>query len=148
MKQYEAVIRVMEENGGYATLSYLYKNVLKVEGVVWKTKTPFASIRRIVQVNKSFFNIKPGLWALEDYKERLPDEIRLMIEDNQQKEEGEGYNHSFYQGIVVEIGNIFGYKTYIPPQDRNKKFLPSITLGELISLKKIYRFTYNKIIKK
>jgi hypothetical protein len=30
MKQYEAVIKVMEENGGFATLSYLYENALKV----------------------------------------------------------------------------------------------------------------------
>ena len=30
MKQYEAVIKVMEENGGYATLGHLYQNVLKV----------------------------------------------------------------------------------------------------------------------
>jgi hypothetical protein len=52
MRQYEAVIKVMEENGGFATLSYLYEKALKVPGVVWKTKTPFASIRRIVQDGK------------------------------------------------------------------------------------------------
>lgn len=26
MKQYEAVIKIMEENGGYATLNHLYEN--------------------------------------------------------------------------------------------------------------------------
>jgi len=44
MRQYEAVIRVMEEKGGYATLGYLYQNALKVRGCEWSTKTPFASI--------------------------------------------------------------------------------------------------------
>lgn len=58
MKQYDAVIKVMEENGGFATLKYLNENVLKVHGVEWKTKTPFASIRRIVQDYKFFFKIK------------------------------------------------------------------------------------------
>jgi len=61
MKQYEAVIKVMEENGGYATLGFLYQNVLNVPGCNWKTKTPFASMRRIVQNDRFFFKIKPGL---------------------------------------------------------------------------------------
>jgi hypothetical protein len=70
MKQYEAVIKVMEENGGFATLGYLYHEVLKVPGVEWKTKTPFASIRRIVQDGRFFFKIKPGLWALLSHKNK------------------------------------------------------------------------------
>jgi len=43
MKQYEQIIRVMENNSGYATLGYLYQNVDMKD---WKTKTPFASIRK------------------------------------------------------------------------------------------------------
>ena len=42
MKQHEAVIKVMEDNGGYATLGFLYQNAIKVKGCTWKTKTPFA----------------------------------------------------------------------------------------------------------
>jgi hypothetical protein len=75
MKQYEAVIKVMEENGGYATLGYLYQNALKVLGCEWKTKTPFASMRRIVQDDRFFFKIKPGLWALKSHRHLLPDEM-------------------------------------------------------------------------
>jgi hypothetical protein len=75
MKQHEAVIRIMEENGGYSTLGYLNQNVLLVKGCEWKTKTPFASIRRIVQDERFFFKIRPGLWALKTYKDKLPPEI-------------------------------------------------------------------------
>ena len=75
MKQYEAVIKVMEENGGYSTLGLLYQDVLNISGAKWKTKTPFASIRRIVQDNRFFFKIKPGLWALKKYRNKLPVEI-------------------------------------------------------------------------
>jgi hypothetical protein len=32
MKQYEAVVKVMEQNGGYATLTQLYEHVLDVPG--------------------------------------------------------------------------------------------------------------------
>jgi len=60
MKQYEAVIEVMEENGGYATLGFLNQKVLKIKDCKWNTKTPFASIRRIVQDPRFFFKIKPG----------------------------------------------------------------------------------------
>lgn len=58
MNQREAVISVMVEMGGFATLSQLY---LKVDVRDWKTKTPFATIRGIVQNEKYFFKIKPGL---------------------------------------------------------------------------------------
>jgi len=45
MKQHESVIKTMEEYGGYATLGFLNQTV---DVSNWKTKTPFASIRRIV----------------------------------------------------------------------------------------------------
>ena len=66
MKQYDAVIEVMKANGGYSTLGHLYAEALRVPGVQWKTKTPFASIRRIVQDERFFFKIRPGLWALNE----------------------------------------------------------------------------------
>ncbi len=56
MKQYEQVIQVMRENGGFATLGFLNPTL---DVSKWKTKTPFASIRRIVQDERFFFKIKP-----------------------------------------------------------------------------------------
>jgi hypothetical protein len=53
MKQYEAVIQALRRNGGYGTLGWLYQVAMKIPGVEWKTKTPFASIRRIVQDPRS-----------------------------------------------------------------------------------------------
>lgn len=63
MYQYEAVEQVMQENGGYATLKHLYDNAPHVDGSEWGTKTPNASIRRIVQNRDLFFKIRPGLWV-------------------------------------------------------------------------------------
>ena len=57
MKQKYYVIDAMRANGGYATLQQL--NML-VDFSTWKTKTPEASIRRIVQENDEFFRIQPG----------------------------------------------------------------------------------------
>ena len=56
MKQKYYVIDAMRANGGYATLQQL--NML-VDFSTWKTKTPEASIRRIVQENDEFFIISP-----------------------------------------------------------------------------------------
>jgi len=147
MRQYEAVIKVMEENSGYATLSYLYEKVLKVPDVIWKTKTPFATIRRIVQDKRFFFKIKPGLWALKTYKNKLPDEILSLIEEDKEIEKEGKFTHSYYQGMIIEIGNIKGFKTYVPPQDKNKKFL-NRPLKKLVNLNNIFKFTYEDVIQK
>jgi hypothetical protein len=47
MKQHEAVIEAMKQNGGYATLGQLYQTAPKIAGSDWSgTKNPFANIRR------------------------------------------------------------------------------------------------------
>ena len=145
MKQYEAVIKVMEENGGFATLGHLYQNVLKVKDCDWKTKTPFASMRRIVQDDKFFFKIKPGLWALNSCRDRLP--FNIYPRDEINKIEKDKIDHSYYQGLLVEIGNLKNFETFIPYQDKNKKYLGR-NLGDIASIKKFYEFSYDYMIRK
>jgi hypothetical protein len=70
-KQYEAVIIALEKLGGQATLADLYRETMKAEGPKWETKTPFASIRRIVQQRAGLFKVRPGLWALRSYQKKL-----------------------------------------------------------------------------
>lgn len=65
MEQYKAVILTIERLGGVATLGGLNYEVFKIKECEWKTKTPFASIRRIVQQRKEIYKIKPGLYGLE-----------------------------------------------------------------------------------
>ena len=142
MKQHEAVIKVMEENGGYATLGYLYQNVLKVPGCEWKTKTPFASMRRIVQDDRFFFKIKPGLWALKSHRHLLPDEMLAKKEKTPRQID---FTHSYYQGLIVQLGNLQEYETFVPSQDKNKVFLGKERLGSLASRTDIYPFTYDSI---
>lgn len=146
MKQYEAVIKTMEENGGYATLKYLNVNVLNTPHVVWKTKTPFASIRRIVQDTRFFFKIRPGLWALKDYRQKLPDSILGLIKESKTPLQDElKYTHYYYQGMLAEIGTLQNYKVYIPPQDKNRPYL-NRTLKDVITLEVLPKFTYEHII--
>jgi len=146
VKQYEAVIEVMKKNGGFATLSYLYENVLTIKECEWKTKTPFASIRRIVQDKRFFFKIKPGLWALNSYKEKIKEIFPDLLPDtDENKIKKSEFNHYYYQGLLVELGNIQNFETYIPSQDRNKSFL-SKTLSDIVKLNRIYDFSYPEIV--
>lgn len=141
MSQKEEVIVAMKSNGGYATLQQLNR-IVDVSS--WKTKTPEASIRRIVQEYDEFFKIKPGLWALTQYKESVLK--KLCVEPNN-KESDEKFTHSYYQGIIVEIGNMKNYRTYVPAQDKNRNFLEK-KLRDLVSLDSVPEFTYEKIIRR
>jgi hypothetical protein len=143
VKQHEVVIKVMEENGGYATLGFLYQRVLKVQGCEWKTKTPFASIRRIVQDERFFFKIRPGLWALKSYKEELPQEI--FPSKVQNTSDQELYSHTYYQGLLVELGNLKKLNTFVPNQDKNRLYL-NRRLSEIISVSEIYQFSYDRVV--
>jgi hypothetical protein len=118
MKQYEQVIETMRNNGGYATLGDLNR---LVDISDWGTKTPFASIRRIVQTEPHFFKISPGLWALTECKNSVLE--KFQIQDPTKKENIERFTHSYYQGLLLEIGNMKGYRTYFPAQDKNRMYL-------------------------
>jgi len=142
MKQYEQVIKTMKANGGFATLGFLYKNV---DVSKWKTKTPYASIRRIVQDNRFFFKIKPGLWGLNDFKEIILTQFK--IKETNSNSDKELFNHTYFQGLLLELGKIKGFQTYIPPQDKNKKFLNKY-LKEIADIEIIYEFSYTEIVRR
>lgn len=143
MKQYEAVVLAMQHNGGYATLGQLYQAVPKIPDCAWTTKTPFASIRRIVQTHDDFFKIRPGLWALTSEKEKV---LRMFSGKQVQDRERE-YSHYFFQGLVVEIGNLKGFETFVPPQDKNRPFAKQ-KLGDVTTLSKLHEFTFADILRK
>ncbi|MDR1492654.1 MAG: hypothetical protein LBT05_08025 [Planctomycetaceae bacterium] len=139
MNQTEIVIDAMRQNGGYATFGQL--NTL-VDFSLWKTKTPYASVRRIVQKNSNFFKIRPGLWALTEFKDEVLEKFQIKKSDKKQENL---FTHSYYQGLLVEIGNMKKLKTCVPAQDKNRKFLEK-PLREIVTLEKIYEFTYPEIL--
>lgn len=141
MKQKEYVIEAMRKNGGYATLRQL--NCM-VDFSKWGTKTPFASIRRIVQTNDEFFKIQPGLWALKEFENDVWKKFKINRGSEQSVD---NFTHSYFQGVIVEIGNIRNLTTYVPPQDKNKFFLEK-RLAEMTTIDTIYAFTYPDILRK
>lgn len=142
MKQYEAVIIALERLGGQATLADLYRETMNVEGAQWETKTPFASIRRIVQQRPEIFRVRPGLWALKSYQKKLG-----LVENADKDKSQVEQNHAYYQGILLSIGNLRGYKTYSPNQDKNKLFVNK-PLKEVRGLQEIPKFSYVGIVQR
>jgi hypothetical protein len=148
MKQHEAVIIALEKLGGTALLGDLNLETMKIKDCEWKTKTPFASIRRIVQTNENIYKIKPGLYSLKKYqKKNEANGIVIETAKNKDSEEIKSFNHSYYQGILTVIGNLKKFKTYLPNQDKNKKFIEK-SLDELRSVKEIPNFTYKKLVQR
>ncbi len=148
MTQKEAVIETFKKLGGIATLGQLNQEVFKFSECQWKTKTPFASIRRIVQESDEIYRIKPGLWALCSYKKELEaNGIVVETPANENSEIVKSFNHSYYQGLLVEIGNIKKLKTFVPEQDKNKKY-SNTTLKDIRSLERLPSFSYESIVKR
>ncbi|WP_276709523.1 hypothetical protein [Campylobacter rectus] len=139
MKQKDFVIAAIRELGGAATLSQLYATT---DVSSWRTKTPFASIRRIVQENSDFFKIRPGLWGLKSFKTQILKELESGVSSQ------DSFTHSYFQGLIIEIGNLRKFQTYVPPQDKNKNFAAGKKLDDLTSLKTIYEFAYPNILSK
>ena len=146
MKQYEAVIETLRRLGGCATFGQLNQEVFKIKDCEWKTKTPFASIRRIVQDRKEIFRIRPGLWALEEYRSQLEARgIFAQTPQNEDSTEIKEFTHAYYQGLLVEIGNMKHLETYVPAQDKNKKFINE-TLGDISTLSSVPKFSYDEFV--
>jgi len=149
MKQHEAVILALENLGGVATLGQLNQGVIKIPDCKWGTKTPFASIRRIVQTHpKDIYKIKPGLYGL--VKCRNVNIAKGIIEEtptNRNSKEVIDFNHSYYQGLLIIIGNLKGLNTFIPNQDKNRKFVDT-KLGEMRSLNALPAFGYKGLVQR
>ena len=140
MNQQQQVIQTMEQLGGFATLGALNQ---KMDVTGWNTNTPYASIRRIVQNKKYFFKIKPGLWALNAYREKLG----VLLGEKQTPRQKAELDHYYYQGLLLEIGNVKNFRTFIPNPDKNKTFLQT-TLGDLRNLECMHQFGYREIVER
>lgn len=135
------VIESLRKEGGVTTLRRLNEIV---DFSTWQTKTPEASVRRIVQNSKYIFRVQPGLWALEDMREQVLGALEIKAGN---KKSEERFTHSYYQGLLIEIGRFKNKMTYIPAQDKNRSFL-SKRLCDIADISNIPNFTYDKLLRR
>lgn len=148
MKQWEAVVETMRSLGGVATLAKLNQEVFKMTDCEWKTRTPFASIRRIVQQTPEYiYKIKPGLYGLVECRQQLEANGYIVeTEKNKNSKSVAEFTHSYYQGVLLELGNMMRFGTYVPNQDKNKRFDMQSTLGSMSSVDNIPAYTYPDLV--
>lgn len=148
MTQAQAVIETIEALGGIATLTQINQKIFEIKDCKWGTKTPFASISRIVRHTKGIYPIKQGLYALESHRKQLEqDGIIVQTEKNKDSEEVKTFNHAYYQGVLLEIGKMRHLLTFVSDQDKNKKFLQT-PLGEIRTFSSIPHYSYPTIVKR
>ncbi|MDR2430731.1 MAG: hypothetical protein LBD99_00515 [Candidatus Margulisbacteria bacterium] len=146
MKQYEAVIATIERLGGIATLGQINHKIFQIQDCIWNTKTPYASIRRIVQTNENIYKLRPGLYALTKYRNILEKQgIFPEITAKKHPEKYDAFSHSYYQGLLLEIGNWKGFNTCVPAQDKNRLFIDR-PLKTIASLDKLFDFSYPELV--
>ena len=56
----------------------------------------------------------------------------------------EQFTHGYYQGLIIEIGNMKHYATYVPAQDQNRKFLEK-PLKDICTTIHIPEFSYENL---
>lgn len=149
MTQNQAVIETIEMLGGIATLNQINQNIFKIEDCKWKTKTPFASVRRIVRQTNGIYRIKPGLYALESHRQELEGNgILVQNENNQDSEIVKTFNHAYYQGLLLEMGKMRHLDTFVPDQDKHKQFLNQAELGALRTIQELPEYSYPQLVKR
>ncbi len=139
--QEQQVIDALRKCGGYATLGDLYR---LVDTSSWITKTPNESIRRVVQLSSKIFRIQPGLWALEECRDQVLSKFNIQSAKTQNIEK---FTHGYYQGLIINIGNMKHFSTYVPAQDQNRKFLDK-PLVDICSSIVLPDFSYHNLTKR
>ena len=71
--------------------------------------------------------------------------VVAMTEENKDSEEVKQFNHSYYQGLLLTIGNFRNLKTFVPNQDQNKLYGKQ-KLGDLRTLQVLPNFSYNNFV--
>jgi hypothetical protein len=143
MKQSDAVAEAMRVRGGYATLAQLFHDAPKIDGAFFGGKTPNATIRKIVQLDDRFFRIRPGLWALKEFRNKIAFIDDALAPSNSIR--SEEFSHGYYQGLLIHIGILRRMDTYVPPQDKNRNFLGT-PLSSIATLEKLPAFSYDAFI--
>jgi hypothetical protein len=135
----EAMEMAIIQLGYIATLKQIYAIAPSFKD--FKGLTPHKTINERVQRDDNFIKLRPGLYGLKNYLNELPDEYNPNIKKSEEEENI--ITHSYVQGMLIEIGNFSGFKTFTP--DKNGLFVKK-KLSEIITQPNIPTFTFKNII--
>ncbi len=125
----DVVRNALLELGGQGHLS----EINKIVGGNPKTKTKIANnptwqatIRRVVRQYKIFGPLGEGVY-------KLLEEVPVKAEPQEFTEEPE-IDHGIAQGMLVTLGEIYGYETYVPPHDQTIRNFQGKELRDFVSV--------------
>jgi hypothetical protein len=137
MRKIDAIAKVMEDNGGVASLNMIYNNITKYYPTANKSESWQDGIRgvlyREIKNNRMFKKIGIGIYALTDYDE----ETRPAHSDSPRM-------HSYMEGICIELGSIENYETFTA--DPSASFRDNIYLRDIASIHILPPFTYSSVL--
>ena len=137
MTKAEAIAKVMEDNGGTASLTVIYDNITKYYPTAKDSEKWQEGIRgvlyRAIREKQLFKKIGLSIYALPDYKEetkpKSKDSVRM---------------HSYIEGICIELGNINKFLTYTA--DPSMAYRDNLHLSDFVSMRELPSFTYGEIV--
>ena len=101
----------------------------------------------MTEQNKSILKLKSNI----SWKRVEPQDVDEMFKAFQkedeilQNQEIKEFNHSYYQGLLLTIGNLKDFKTFAPNQDKNKLFVNE-KLGDLRTLSHLPEYSYKHFV--
>ncbi len=138
MTKIEAILEVIKDNGGTASLSMIYDNIVNYYPTAKDSSKWEAGIRGVLyrELYKKRYikKIGLGIYAFSDYKE-----------DPMPKENDKVRMHSFIEGICLELGDFNGFKTYTA--DPSAEYRDKLHLKDFASLNDLPPFSYDRIVK-
>lgn len=135
----DAIERAIIQNGYIATLKEIYQIAPTFKQ--FNGLTPDRTINERVQRDKRFVKLKPGLYGLSNHLDKLPDEFNPKVSKTQADEDK--ITHAYIQGMLLEVGNINGFKTFAP--DKSGRFTTQ-KLCDIMTLHEVPKFTFEHIL--
>lgn len=137
MTKVEAIAKVMEDNGGTASLNYIYENITKYYPTANNSEKWREGLRgvlyREIRNNRRFKKIGLSIYAIDNYKEEDKPKANDLIR-----------MHSYIEGICIELGNINKYHTYTA--DPSAEYRDNLHLQDFVSMRELPHFTYADIL--
>ena len=126
----DLVAEVLRDLGGQGHLSDIYQ---RVEGHPKTATNPTwrDTIRRVVRQYNIFEPVPPdrsGVYKLIDLETTPPQPEDIDSQDPE-------VNHGIAQGMLVSLGNLYGYETFVPTYDQSTREFQGTRLGDLVTVR-------------
>jgi hypothetical protein len=128
----EVVANALDELGGQAELKQIYEYVEQEPENQLRfntNQTWQATIRYTLQQYKTFEPVERGIWRLAETTNTLP-QVAMSDFISQDDE----FDHDMIQGMLIALGKIYGYETFVPKNDQTMRMFQDSKLSDIVTL--------------